>query len=78
MIRADFLLFFKTVPLSLSLIMSLPWVSALLTVGLLAHAWRSWRSAQPPFMWKAHYIAVTLASVTFVWYVSYWNVMAGV
>ena len=77
MIRADFLLFFKSVPLGLRLIMSLPWLSALLTVGLLAFAWRTWRSTRLHFVWKAHYVAVTLASVAFVWYVSYWNVMAG-
>ena len=77
MMRADFLLFFKSVPLGLKLIMSLPWLSGLLTVGLLPLAWHTWRSTQFHLVWKAHYVAVTLASVSFVWYVSYWNVVVG-
>ena len=77
MIRADFLLFFKSVPLGLRLVMSLPWLSAFLTVSLVFVAWRTLRSTQLPVGWKAHYLAVTLASVAFVWYVSYWNVMVG-
>ena len=77
MISADFLVFFKSVPLGLKLVMSLPWLSGLLTVGLLALAWRTWRSTELHTIWKAHYVAVALASVAFIWYASYWNVMAG-
>ena len=77
MLRADFLLFFKTVPLSLRLIMSIPWLSALLTLSLPILAWQIWRDGRQPVMWKAHYLAVMFASVVFIWYVSYWNVMTG-
>ena len=72
---ADILLFFKMIPLPMRFLMALPWISAMGTLGLIVSQFRR-SSRQGISRWgKIHTSLVTIASLAFIWFVAYWNLL---
>ena len=72
---ADIVLFFKMIPLPMRLLMALPWISALGTLGLLVSQFRR-SSRQGTSRWgQIHTSLMTIASLAFLWFVAYWNLL---
>jgi hypothetical protein len=72
---ADILLFYKMIPLPIRLLLSLPWISALGTLGLVVTQFRR-TGRQSISLWgKIHTSLVTIASLAFIWFVAYWNLL---
>ncbi len=63
------------VPPGLSALLVLPLVSGALTVVLFVVAVFAWRGAYWQWAARLHFSLVTVAAVTFLWQVSYWNLL---
>jgi hypothetical protein len=61
------------VPTWFNVALILPWVIALLTLGMIVFAVVSWRQGYWGLFRRLYYTITTLASVGFVWYLLYWN-----
>ena len=70
--QADLILFYKTIPAGARLLLALPILSAVLTLGLPVVLVRIWR--QPVSRWtQVHHTLVGVAAVGFLWFAFYWN-----
>ncbi len=63
------------VPPGLSLILVLPLVGGVLTVMLLVVAFFAWRGGYWHWAARLHFSLVTMAALTFLWQLSYWNML---
>jgi hypothetical protein len=63
------------VPLTLTTVFVLAFVSAVLTVCVLVCALLAWRGGFWSAGWRIHYTLVTLATLAFAWELLYWNLL---
>ena len=75
LMKADFLIWFKTLPLSTRIVLSIPWVSGALSLSLPVFLAKVWRDEATSWWGRVHYSLVTLASFAFLWFVNYWNLI---
>jgi CubicO group peptidase (beta-lactamase class C family) len=72
MLRADLLLFFKTIPLPTQLLFMLPWLVGMLTLALppaLVLLWRQQAASWVQLMAGLHLVS----AAGFIWFVRFWN-----
>ncbi|MCW5853476.1 MAG: serine hydrolase [Anaerolineae bacterium] len=62
-------------PMLTTIALGLGVVSAGLTVGALAYLALAWRNRYWGVAFRAYYTLVTVAAVTFVWFLNYWNML---
>ena len=72
LLRADLMLFFKTIPLTTRLLFLLPWLSGALALTLPVTLIALWRSQAAAWM-RLLYGLNSSAAVGFIWFVTYWN-----
>lgn len=72
MTQADLILFYKTIPLGVRLVLLLPLVGGALTLTLPLIVARLWRGEAAGWV-KAHALLVTVAAFGFSWFVYYWH-----
>jgi hypothetical protein len=63
------------VPSALKFLLILPILSALLTIGALFFAYVGWKNKYWTFCGRVHYTLVVLASLFFLWFLAYWNLL---
>jgi CubicO group peptidase (beta-lactamase class C family) len=63
------------VPLLLRILLILPILSALLTIGALFFAYVAWKNKYWTVCGRVHYTLVVLASLAFLWFLAYWNLL---
>ena len=71
--RPDVLIF--GVPLSLKILLTLPFVAAALALGVLFFALVSWIKGYWYACSRIHYLLVLLAFVGFLWFLNHWNLL---
>jgi hypothetical protein len=57
------------------IVLGLGVLSALLTVGALVYGVLAWKDHYLSVAYRAYYTLVTIAAVTFVWFLHYWNLL---
>ena len=72
MLRADLILFFKTIPPLVKLLFLIPWLVGLLALSYPLALAALWRSAPPDGVWLLYGVNAA-AVVAFLWFVRYWN-----
>jgi uncharacterized membrane protein YuzA (DUF378 family) len=60
---------------TINLVLSVWLAAAVLTLGLLAFTVLAWIKRYWGRVSRIHYTLVTLAAVTFVWFLNYWNLL---
>ena len=63
------------VPLNYRLVLVLPIIAAVLTIGALVYTVLAWKDSYWGIAWRVYYTLVTLASVAFVWFLNNWNLL---
>ena len=71
----DPLEFMYGVPSALKILLILPILSALLTIGALFFVYVGWKNKYWTVCGRAHYTLVVLASLFFLWFLAYWNLL---
>ena len=71
----DLLIFFKTVPISVQVLFSLPWIVGLLTLVLLILLGLRWKDPQFSTGGKIHIGLLAGSSVIVVWMANFWNLV---
>lgn len=74
-IVSDPLEFMFGVPSALNILLILPILSALLTIGALFFAYVGWKNKYWAVCGRVHYTLVVLASLFFLWFLAYWNLL---
>lgn len=62
-------------PPMLQLVFVLPIMAVVLTIGLVAFTILAWRDKYWGIWERLHYTLITLAALTFVWWLNYWNLV---
>ena len=73
--KTDFLIWFKTLPLSTRVVLSIPWVSGALSLSLPVFLAKVWRDEAASWWGRTHYTLVTLASFALFWLANFWNLI---
>jgi CubicO group peptidase (beta-lactamase class C family) len=60
-----------------NLIARLNWLAVPLTLAVLVLAFRFWLRRETHWTWRVHYTLVAIAGVAFLWFLSFWNLLAG-
>jgi len=63
------------VPLNYRLVLVLPVLAAVLTVGALVYTVLAWKEGYWGIAGRMYYTLVTLAAVVFVWFLNFWNLL---
>jgi hypothetical protein len=63
------------VPSALKILLILPILSVLLTIGALFFAYVGWKNKYWTVCGRVHYSLVVLASLFFLWFLAYWNLL---
>jgi len=63
------------VPSALKFLLILPILSALLTIGALFFVYVGWKNKYWTVCGRVHYTLVVLASLFFLWFLAYWNLL---
>jgi CubicO group peptidase (beta-lactamase class C family) len=63
------------VPLIYRLVLVLPIIAAVLTIGALVYTVLAWKDSYWGIAWRVYYTLVTLAAVAFVWFLNFWNLL---
>jgi hypothetical protein len=63
------------IPLMLKVILILPLVAIFLTAGSILEAVRIWKNKNGTFCGRLLYSLVVLASLLFLWFLQYWNLL---
>jgi len=63
---------------AVNLITRLTWLSVPLSLAVLAMAVRAWLKREMHWTWRVHYTLVALAAVGMLWFMAFWNLLAGV
>jgi CubicO group peptidase (beta-lactamase class C family) len=63
------------VPSALKILLILPILSALLTIGALFFVYVGWKNKYWTVCGRVHYTLVVLASLLFLWFLAYWNLL---
>ena len=66
---------FFGVSLIYRLVLVLPVLAAVLTVGALVYTVLAWKDSYWGVAWRVYYTLVTVAAVAFVWFLNYWNLL---
>ena len=74
-ILSDIYSIFYSVPPLLPFVLVLPLVAAVLTIGSLGFTVLAWRKRYWGVAGRVHYTLVTLASLGFMWFLNYWNLL---
>jgi CubicO group peptidase (beta-lactamase class C family) len=69
----DLLIFFKTIPVSIKILFTLPWVIGLLTLSLPVFLFQIWKEGNTPWLGKIHYVLVMLSAAATVWLANFWK-----
>jgi len=72
---SDPLEFMFGVPSALKILLILPILSAFLTIGALFFVYVGWKNKYWTFCGRLHYTLVMLASLFFLWFLAYWNLL---
>jgi len=72
---SDPLEFMFGVPSALKILLMLPILSALLTIGALFFVYVGWKNKYWTVCGRVHYTFVVLASLFFLWFLAYWNLL---
>jgi hypothetical protein len=71
----DMLLFFKTIPVGVRILFTLPLIIGLLALSLPVFLVRMWKEGNTPWWGQIHYILVMLSAAGTVWLASFWKLM---
>jgi CubicO group peptidase (beta-lactamase class C family) len=71
----DLLIFFKTIPVSIKILFTLPWVIGLLTLSLPVFLFQIWKEGNTPWLGKIHYVLVMLSAAATVWLANFWKLI---
>ncbi len=63
------------VPSALKFLLILPILSAILTIGAIFFAYVGWKNKYWTVCGRVHYTLVVLASLFFLWFLAYWNLL---
>jgi hypothetical protein len=63
------------VPPLLKTILIFPIAAAILTIGMLIYTFLAWKKKYWTACARLHYTLVVLASLTFIWFLNYWNLL---
>jgi len=74
-IISDIYSIFYGVPPLLPFVLVLPLVAAVLTIVALGFTVLAWRKRYWGVVGRVHYTLVTLASLAFIWFLNYWNLL---
>jgi hypothetical protein len=72
---SDYMELMFGVPSQLKILLILPILSALLTIGALFFAYVGWKNKYWTVCGRVHYTLVVLASLVFLWFLAYWNLL---
>ncbi|MCP3924197.1 MAG: beta-lactamase family protein [Desulfobacterales bacterium] len=72
-ILADLLILFKMIPLQVQILFSVPWISGIMTLGLIVFLIKLWKKESAPMWGKVHYASVIVTSFALFWFANYWN-----
>jgi hypothetical protein len=62
---------------AVDLVTRLNWLAAPLTLAVLVMAVRSWRQHKTHWICQVHYTLVAVAGIAFLWFLGFWNLLAG-
>jgi hypothetical protein len=71
----DMLVFFKTIPIGVQILFTLPWLIGLLSLSLPVILVLAWNDTNVPWWGRLHIILLTLSSYTLVWAANFWNLI---
>jgi len=63
------------IPLIYKVVLGLGVLSAVLTVGVLVYVVLAWKNSYWGVAFRAYYTLVTVAAITFVWFLNFWNLL---
>lgn len=66
---------FNATPAYFVALLVIPLLTAVLTIGLLVFTVRAWKESYWSTFGRVHYSLITLAALTFTWFVNYWNLL---
>jgi len=72
---SDYMELIFGVPPFLKILLILPMLSVLLTIGALFFVYVGWKNKYWTICGRAHYTLVVLASLVFLWFLAYWNLL---
>jgi len=72
---SDYMELIFGVPPHLKVLLILPILSGLLTIGALFFAYVGWKNKYWSACGRVHYTLVVLASLVFLWFLAYWNLL---
>jgi CubicO group peptidase (beta-lactamase class C family) len=72
---SDYMELIFGVPSQLKILLILPILSILLTIGALFFAYVAWKNKYWTVCGRVHYTLVVLASLVFLWFLAYWNLL---
>jgi hypothetical protein len=71
--RTDFILFFKTIPPGITVLLVIPLLTSLLTLSLPIFTIIDWKNKEGSLVGRVHYTLVSLAAFGFIPFLIYWN-----
>jgi CubicO group peptidase (beta-lactamase class C family) len=72
---SDYMELIFGVPPQLKILLILPILAVLLTIGALFFAYVGWKNKYWTVCGRVHYTLVVLASLVFLWFLAYWNLL---
>jgi CubicO group peptidase (beta-lactamase class C family) len=72
-VLADLLILFKMIPLQVQILFSVPWISGIMTLGLIVFLIKLWKKESAPMWGEVHYASVIVTSFALFWFANYWN-----
>ncbi|MBC2764235.1 MAG: serine hydrolase, partial [ANME-2 cluster archaeon] len=74
-ILSDIYSIFYSIPPLLPFVLALPLVAAVLTIGAIGFTVLAWKKHYWSVIGRVHYTLVILASLGFMWFLNYWNLL---
>ena len=74
-ILSDIYSIFYSIPPLLPFVLVLPLVAAVMTIGTIGFTVLAWKKCYWGVAGRVHYTLVTLASLGFMWFLNYWNLL---
>ena len=71
----DMLIFFKTIPLGVRILFTIPWIIGFLALSLPVFLVSAWKDGDVSWWGKIHYTLMTGSSFATVWLASFWNLI---
>ena len=66
---------FNATPTYFVILLVIPLLTAVLTIGLLVFTLLAWKEGYWSTMGRVHYTLITLAALAFTWFMNYWNLL---